>query len=99
MGICRQNWRLRLVRYFRTSPAAYAQLQPAIDDAFRAEVIDSGRCENILPVTLAPMSDGLCYIALAEWMTSHPSSAPFLAHPSIEEITQQEFTNLLPSPE
>jgi len=85
------------MRYFRTSSAAYAQLQPAIDDAFRVEFIDSGRCEHILPVDLAPMSDGLCYIALAEWMTDHPSSASFLAHPAIEEVTQEEFQNLLPA--
>jgi hypothetical protein len=77
------------MRYFRTSPQAYAQIQPAVDDAFRAEYIDSGRCEHILPVELPVQSDGKCYIALADWMTSHPDAGAFVA--SVEEITEADY--------
>lgn len=85
------------MRYFRTSPAAYAQIQPAIDAAFHADYIATGRCEHILPPELAPLSDGNCYLALPEWMTDSPNASPFLANPAIEEITDEQFTALQPS--
>jgi hypothetical protein len=31
----------------------------------------------------------MCYIALAEWMTSHPDAAGFIA--SVEEITEEQY--------
>ncbi len=77
------------MRFFRTSPQAYSVIQPAVDAAFRAEYIDSGRCEHILPVELPVQSDGLCYIALAEWMTSHPDAAGFIQN--VEEITEADY--------
>jgi hypothetical protein len=79
------------MRNFRTSPQAYALLQPAIDDAFRAEYIDSGRCEHILPPELAPMADGMCYIALPEWMTTYPGAEGFTSHPAVEEISEAAY--------
>lgn len=84
------------MRYFRTSPEAYAQIQPAIDAAFHETYIATGRCEHILPVELAPLSDGKCYLALADWMTESEDAAPFLTNSAIEEIAEEEFQNLLP---
>jgi hypothetical protein len=77
------------MRFFRTSPQAYASIAPAVDDAFRAEYIDTGRCDHILPTELPVQSDGMVYIALAEWMTSHPGAAGFIA--SVEEITEEQY--------
>jgi hypothetical protein len=85
------------MRFFRTSPAIYSQIQPAVDAAFRAEYIDSGRCEHILPVELPVQSDGMCYIALAEWMTGHPDAAGFIA--SVEEITEAQYQAATAQPE
>jgi len=87
------------MRYFRTTPSAYAQLQPAIDDAFRADYIDTGRCEHILPPDLAPLSDGKCYLALPEWMTDAPGAEAFLANPAVEEITEEQFQAAQPQEE
>jgi hypothetical protein len=77
------------MRFFRTSPQAYSVIQPAVDAAFRAEYIDSGRCEHILPVELPVQSDGLCYIALAAWMTGHKDAAGFIA--SVEEVDEATY--------
>jgi len=77
------------MRYFKTSPQAYAQIQPAVDDAFRAEYIDSGRCAHILPTELPVQKDGMVYIALAEWMTGHPDAAGFIA--SVEEVSEKQY--------
>jgi hypothetical protein len=77
------------MRFFRTSAAIYAQIAPAVDNAFRAEFIDSGRCEHILPVELPVQKDGLCYIALAEWMTGHPDAAGFIQN--VEEVDEQTY--------
>lgn len=77
------------MRYFRTTPGTYAQLQPAIDAAFYGDYIATGRCEHILPEALAPQADGLCYMALADWMTSAPGAGSFLA--GVEEITREMF--------
>ena len=77
------------MRYFRTSPQAYAQIAPAVDDAFRAEYIDTGRCDHILPVELPVQKDGKVYIALAEWMTSHKDAAGFIA--SVQEISAEQY--------
>ena len=85
------------MRYFRTPPQAYAQLQPAVDNAFRAEYIDSGRCEHILPVELPVQKDGMVYIALAEWMTSHPDAAGFIQ--SVEEVTESQYQAATAQPE
>jgi len=72
-----------------TSPQAYAQIQPAVDAAFYDEKIATGNCDHILPVELPVQSDGLCYIALAELMTSHPDAAGFIA--SVEEVTEAQY--------
>ena len=81
------------MRYFRTSPQAYAQIQPAVDAAFRAEYIDSGRCEHILPVELPVQSDGKCYIALADWMTGHKDAGAFIKNvEEVDELTYQAET-------
>ena len=77
------------MKFFRTSPQAYSVLQPAIDDAFRKDFIDTGRCEHILPVDLKPMADGMCYLALPEWMTSHPNAEQFIA--SVEEVSENDY--------
>ena len=79
----------RAMRYFRTSPQAYAVIAPAVDEAFRAEYIDTGRCDHILPTELPVQKDGKVYIALAEWMTSHPNAGGFIA--SVEEITEEKY--------
>lgn len=78
------------MRYFRTTPEIYAQLQQEIDDAFRAELINSGRCEHILPVDLAPMPDGFCYMALPEWMPATPGAEQFLG--LVDEVSESLFT-------
>ena len=83
-----------VMRYFRTNPQTYAVLQPAIDEAFRAEFIASGRCEHILPVKLPVQSDGLCYLALAEWMTGHPNAGAFLQ--SVEEVDEKTYMEAQP---
>lgn len=83
------------MKYFRTTPDAYAQLQPAVDAAFFAKYIATGRCEHILPVKLPSMQDGLCYLALPDWMTESEDAAQFLAHPAIEEITEAQFQDSL----
>lgn len=85
------------MRYFRASPEAYAQIQPAIDAAVHAKYIATGCCNHILPVELAPMSDGKCYLALADWMTESEDAAPFLTNPAIEEITAEQFTAMQPT--
>lgn len=77
------------MRYFRTIPQAYAQIQPSVDDAFRADFIATGRCEHILPVELPVQADGKCYIGLDDWMTSHPVAAQFIA--SVEEVSEAEY--------
>lgn len=77
------------MRCFRATHSTYDAIQQAVDEAFRAEYIDTGRCEHILPVDLAPMADGKCYLALPEWMTSHPNAAQFVA--SVEEITEAQY--------
>jgi hypothetical protein len=87
------------MRFFRTIPEAYTQLQPAIDEAFRADYIDTGRCEHILPPNLAPLSDGKCYLALPEWMTDAPGAEGFLGHPAVEEITEAEYQAAQPQEE
>lgn len=79
------------MKYFRTSAQAYATLQAAIDDAFRAEYIDTGRCEHILPVDSRPLNDGQCYIALPEWMTAAAGAEAFIAHPSVEQISKEQY--------
>ena len=85
------------MRYFRTSPQVYAQIQPAIDQAFRAEFIDAGRCEHILPVELPIQKDGKCYIALAEWMTLHKDAGAFLQ--SVEEVDEKTYQAATAQPE
>ena len=87
------------MRYFRTAPEAYGQLQPAINEAFRADYIDTGRCEHILPPDLAPLSDGKCYLALPEWMTDAPGAEAFISHPAVEEITEEQFQAAQPQEE
>jgi len=77
------------MRFFRTNPATYSVIQPAVDNAFRAEYIDTGRCDHILPVELPVQKDGMVYIALAEWMTSHHDAAGFIA--SVQEITEAQY--------
>ena len=84
------------MKFFRTSPQAYSVLQPAIDDAFRADFIEAGRCEHILPVDLKPMSDGMCYLALPEWMTSAPGADGFTKHPAVQEITEDQYQEAQP---
>ena len=79
------------MKYFRTSAQAYATLQAAIDDAFRAEYIDAGRCDHVLPVDLRPLNDGQCYIALPEWMTAAAGAEAFIAHPSVEQINKEQY--------
>jgi hypothetical protein len=85
------------MRYFRTSPQAYSVIQPAVDNAFRAEFIESGRCEHILPTELPVQSDGLCYIALAEWMTGHKDAAGFIAN--VEEVDEKTYQAATAQPE
>jgi hypothetical protein len=85
------------MRFFRTSPAIYSQIQPAVDAAFRAEYIDSGRCEHILPVELPVQKDGNVYIALAEWMTSHPDAAGFIQN--VEEVDENTYQSATAQPE
>ena len=84
------------MKYFRTSPQAYAQIQPLVDDAFRADYIDTGRCEHILPVDLSPMADGMCYLALPEWMTSAEGADGFTKHPAVQEIDEKTYLNAQP---
>ena len=84
------------MRFFRTKPDIYSALQIAIDDAFRVDFIDAGRCEHILPVDLAPMSDGQCYLALPEWMTSAEGADGFTKHPAVEEIDEKTYLNAQP---
>lgn len=86
-------------RYFKASPETYVHLQPAIDEAFRADYIDTGRCEHILPPDLAPLSDGKCYLALPDWMTDAPGAEAFLANPAVEEITEEQFQSAQPQEE
>ena len=80
-----------VVKYFCTSAQTYAALQAAIDDAFRAEYIDTGRCDHVLPVDLRPLNDGQCYIALPEWMTSVAGAEFFVSHPSVEQISKEKY--------
>jgi len=85
------------MKYFRTHPQAYAPLQIAIDDAFRADYIDTGRCEHILPVNLQPMSDGMCYLALPEWMTEASGADSFTNHPAVEEVSESQYQAAQPA--
>lgn len=84
------------MRYFRTPPQAYAPLQIAIDDAFRADWIDPGHCDHILPVDLRPMADGMCYLALPQWMTEAKGAEGFTKHPAVEEIDEETYLNAQP---
>ena len=86
-----------LMRFFKTSPQAYAQLQPAIDAAFYTDFIATGRCDHILPEALPVLADGLCYIALAEWMTSAPGAEGFISN--VEEITEAQYMAAQPQQE
>lgn len=83
-------------RFFRTSPQAYTPIQIAIDNAFSKDYIDTGRCEHILPVDLKPMADGLCYLALPEWMTSAEGADRFTKHPAVEEIDEETYLKAQP---
>lgn len=82
---------IRTMKYFRTAPQAYAILQPAIDRTFFDDYIATGHCEHILPVDLAPMADGLCYLALPEWMTEYPGAEGFTTHPAVEEVSEADY--------
>lgn len=76
--------------YFKSTPEVYAQIQPAIDEAFRVDWIDAGKCEHILPPTL-PVIGGFCYIAIPDWMADAEGSEDFLDFPGIEKITEEEY--------
>jgi len=78
------------MRFFRTSPELYAQTQLAVDEAFRTDYIDAGRCDHVLPVELPAQSDGKCYIALPDWMTDHPLAASFIS--TVEEVSEEVYS-------
>ena len=84
------------MKFFRTSPQAYAPLQSAIDDAFRADFIDTGNCVHILPVDLKPMSDGMCYLAIRDEMTEEEGADGFTKHPAVQEITEDQYQEAQP---
>lgn len=79
--------------YFKTAPEIYAQIQPAIDQAFRVDWIDAGKCEHILPpVEEMPVrADGMCYLAVPEWMIAVTGADAFRDWPGVEEITEAEY--------
>lgn len=79
------------MRFFKSNPQVYAQIQPAVDDAFRAEYIDSGRCDHILPVTLPTQSDGNVYVAVPGWFFDVPQAASFAQTPGVIEVTEAEY--------
>lgn len=79
------------MRFFKTHPAVYSALQPAIDEAFRAEFIDSGRCDHILPVELPVQSDGNVYVAVPGWFFDYPQAASFAQTPGVIEVTEAEY--------
>lgn len=79
------------MRYFRTSPQAYSQIQISIDAMFHEKYIKTGRCEHILPVELIPREDGYCYLAISEWMIESEEASNFLKDPKIEEINEDKF--------
>lgn len=79
--------------YFRTTIAVYTQIQPAINEVFRSDWIETGKCEQILPPVeeVSIRGDGLCYLAVPEWMLDQIGADTFRSWLGIEEITEEEF--------
>lgn len=83
--------------FFRTSPAIYAQLQPAIDVADQCQpagiksYINDGNCEHIFPPIeqVAPANDGMVYMAVSEWMLQINGAPDFAEH--VEQITEEQY--------
>ena len=83
--------------YFKSSPGIYAQIQPAIDEAFRAEWIETGKCEHILPTSEAmPVrGDGMCYLGVPGWMIEVAGADIFRNWPGVTEITEEEYLAMI----
>lgn len=79
--------------YFKATPETYRQIQPAIDNAFRADWIDTGKCEHILPLVgeMPIREDGFCYLAVPTWMLEVVGADGFLSWPGVQEISEAEF--------
>lgn len=80
-----------MTRFFKSHPQIYAAVQPAVDEAFRADYIDSGRCDHILPVTLPVQSDGNVYVAVPGWFFDVPQAANFASTPGVFEVSEEEY--------
>lgn len=80
-----------MTRFFKSHPTVYAQVQPAVDEAFRADYIDNGRCDHILPVELPIQSDGNVYVAVPGWFFEQPQAASFAQAPGVYEVTEAEY--------
>lgn len=77
--------------YFKSSPETYAQIQPAIDDAFRADWIETVKCEHILPIEPPIQLDNFCYLSIPNWMIEVVGAETFINWPGVTQITQEEY--------
>jgi hypothetical protein len=91
--------------YFRATPAVYAALQPAIDQADRDQpaphksFILSGHCEHILPQTPTIGVDGLAYIAVPSWLLGVNGAQEWASYEGVEEIDAEQYQAAMPQGE
>jgi hypothetical protein len=91
--------------YFRATPAVYAALQPAIDDADRNQpaphksFILSGHCEHILPEQPTIGTDGMAYIAVPAWLLGVNGAQEWATYEGVEEITAEQYQGAMPTGE
>jgi hypothetical protein len=91
--------------HFRATPAVYAALQPAIDQADREQpaphksFILSGHCEHILPETPTIGTDGMAYIAVPSWLLGVNGAEQWASFEGVEEITAEQYQAAMPQGE
>jgi hypothetical protein len=79
--------------YFKATPETYCQIQPSVDDTFRVDWIEAGKCEHILPPAeeILIRDDGFCYLAVPEWMLNEVEADAFRSWPGVQEISEADF--------
>lgn len=88
--------------FFRSTPAVYEQLQPAIDQADREQVaphvsfINSGHCEHILPPEPTIGTDGLAYVAVPAFLLGVNGAEQWANFEGVEQITEEQYQAAMP---
>ena len=76
-------------KFFKTDYGTYQAVQTGLDEALYDEYILTEKCAHILSPDLQPMSDGLIYIVMPEFITSNPAAEIYINQ--LLEISSEEF--------